>query len=206
MASDAALLEAWRAGDRTAGETLLARHFERLYLFFANKVETDLDDLIQRTMLACVRARDDIRDGAAFRAYLFSIARRELIAFFRARAKGGLVDTSVTAARDLGPSPSAILVNRAEQRHLLEALRMLPLDLQIALELHYWEDLAITDLARVFDVPVGTAKSRLRRAREQLAAALATLAESSDSLPTTGADLDAWARSIRAELRARKRQ
>jgi RNA polymerase sigma-70 factor (ECF subfamily) len=44
----------------------------------------------------------------------------------------------------------------------------LPLDLQTALELHYWEELSTAELAEVLAIPQGTVKTRLFRAREQL--------------------------------------
>jgi DNA-directed RNA polymerase specialized sigma24 family protein len=41
-------------------------------------------------------------------------------------------------------------------------MRHLPVDLQVILELHYWEDLPGPELSEALDVPLGTAKSRLR--------------------------------------------
>ena len=63
---------------------------------------------------------------------------------------------------------SAEAAQHEEQRLLLEALRRIPLDLQIAIELHYWEGMSGPDLAQVLDIPEGTVRSRLRRAREPL--------------------------------------
>ena len=52
---DGTLLEAWAAGDRAAGATLLERHHQILYRFFRNKVSSGVEDLMQQTMLACTR-------------------------------------------------------------------------------------------------------------------------------------------------------
>ena len=68
MLSDEALLEAWREGDQSAGSELLQRYFKPLFNFFSTKVDHGIDDLIQRTLLACVGARDRIRDAPNFRA------------------------------------------------------------------------------------------------------------------------------------------
>ena len=51
---------------------------------------------------------------------------------------------------------------------MLAALNGLPLDLQIALELYYWEELSVVEVAAVLEVPEGTVKSRLHRARQLL--------------------------------------
>lgn len=46
--TDVELLEAWRGGDRRAGEQLFERHFDAVSRFFRNKLEFGVDDLIQR--------------------------------------------------------------------------------------------------------------------------------------------------------------
>ena len=50
------LLEAWRGGDRRAGEQLFERHYAAVSRFFRKKLEFGVDDLIQRSFLACVEA------------------------------------------------------------------------------------------------------------------------------------------------------
>ncbi|MCA9638020.1 MAG: RNA polymerase subunit sigma-70, partial [Myxococcales bacterium] len=70
MDADFELLEAWRGGDPRAGDTLLRRYFAALHRFFANKVDDEVEDLIQRTFLALVRSRHAIREGDRFRAYM----------------------------------------------------------------------------------------------------------------------------------------
>ena len=80
---------------------------------------------------------------------------------------------------------------------MLEALRRIPIDLQLVLELSYWEELSSAEIADVVGVPVGTVKSRVRRAREQLDAQLKVLAETDAVLQSTMVNLDGWARSLR---------
>src|SRR5690606_12989864 len=92
--------------------------------------------------------------------------------------------------------PPSHLDARHEQRLLLAALRHIPLDLQIALELHYWEGMAGPELAEVLGVPEGTVRSRLRRAKELLTERLGELADSPALLESTLSDLDGWARSL----------
>jgi RNA polymerase sigma-70 factor (ECF subfamily) len=162
-------LEAWRAGDRTAGRELFSRHAASVTRFFRNKIDGDADDLVQRTFLACVEARDRVRDGSSFRAYVLRIARNELFNHYAARQRqAARVDPLTRSILDLGASPSVMVAAGERDRALLGALRRLPLDLQTALELHYWEDLTTGELADVLAIPQGTVKTRLFRAREQL--------------------------------------
>lgn len=201
--SDLELLEAWRGGDSGAGQALLTRHVRRLYLFFSNKIGEDVSDLVQRTMLGVVEGRDRLRDDAAFRPYLLRVARNQLYLHYRERMQAQGVTASEASVADLGPGPQTRLGRRAEQRRLLAALRRVPLELQIVIELVYWEELSMGQLAEVLEVPLGTAKSRLRRAREALAAQLDADEGQSLSGRTSLDDIERWARSIRAELDAR---
>jgi len=168
--TDFELLASWRAGDLEAGNALVRRHFISLYVFVRSKAPDAADDLVQRIFEACVAARDRIDDErGTFKAYLFGIARRQLVYWFREQRRDrDHVDTMNDSIAQLTGSPSRIVALRQEQQTVLEALHELPLDLQIALELYYWEELTVPEVAAVLEVPEGTIKSRLHRARQLL--------------------------------------
>jgi RNA polymerase sigma factor (sigma-70 family) len=196
--SDLELLDAWRDGDRAAGNELFDRHFDAVFRFFRNKVTEGAEDLVQQTFLACVQARDGFRGDASFRTYLFTAARSKLYTYFdKRRREGENIDWGVASCVDLGASPSGILAKDAEQRLLLLGLRRLPVDLQIALELYYFEQLRGPQLAEVLDVPEGTVRSRLRRGRELLRARIEELAEGPGQVESTMTDLEGWADGLR---------
>ena len=183
---DSELLEAWRAGDGAAGQELFARHAGSVMRFFRNKLDVDMEDLVQRTFLACVESKDRVRDGSSFRAYVLRIARNELFNHYAARQRAAArVDPLTTSILDLGASPSVMVASGERDHALLTALRRLPLDLQTALELHYWEELSTAELGDVLGIPQGTVKTRLWRAREQLRQALraAGVADPDAALP-----------------------
>lgn len=197
--TDEALLEAWRGGDARAGQTLLERYFKPLYRFFANKVDHEADELIQRTMLATVRGRDQFRGQSSFRSYLFVIARHELHRFYRDRRRDRLVfDPEQSSVFELTQSPSTLAAKRQEQQLLLEALRRLPIELQTALELHYWEELSTAELAEALEIPQGTVKSRLRRARERLEQEIAKLVADPEQQRATLDQLDGLGEQLRS--------
>jgi RNA polymerase sigma factor (sigma-70 family) len=163
------LLRAWRNADTFAGNALVRRHFGSIFAFFRGKAPDHVDELVQTTFLACVEAVDRIDDQRSFRAYLFGIARRQLIYHYRRhRRELDRFDPMLESVCDVNGSPSQIAAVRQEQRQVLEALTHLPLDLQITLELHYWEGMTVNEVAHVLEVPAGTVKSRLHRARELL--------------------------------------
>jgi RNA polymerase sigma factor (sigma-70 family) len=199
MASeDHELLRAWRAGDRKAGRALFDRHFAGVHRFFHNKVASGVDDLVQQTFLACTESRDGYRGDASFRAWLFGIANNVLRMHLRVRY--GSSEPHEQSVHDLGPSPSAVVAAKAEQHLLLEGLRRIPLDYQVVLELHFWEQLSGSEIAAALDIPEGTVRTRLRRGRIALAEQVHRLAASPAELRSTLDGLDGWVREIRAGL------
>jgi len=190
VSDDAELLAAWRAGDVRAGGELVRRHLPSVHRFLRGKIDGAVDDLVQRTFLRCTEAKEDVREGASFRAYLLAIARNELYMHLRAGARApDLVGESRLV--DLAPSPSHVADAHGRSRVVLEALRRIPLELQLAIELHYWEELSTAELAQVLELPHGTVKTRLRRARELLRAAMIDLG-------ATPADADTSVRELGA--------
>lgn len=165
---DLALLRSWRAGDRAAGEALFAGHFDGIYRFFANKVGADADELTQRTFLACLAAREQFRGHSSFRTYLFTIARHELHAYLRRRRGERPVEASVSGIAAVVTSASGRLARAQESERLRGALQALPVEQQLLLELHYWHELDAPALAEVFELPAGTVRVRLLRARRAL--------------------------------------
>jgi RNA polymerase sigma-70 factor (ECF subfamily) len=168
------LLTAWKSGDRAAGALLFDRYYEQLARFFANKVpEAHQEDLLQESFLALVENIECFQERSSFRTYLFGIAHNVLHDHLRKVARRGVrEDTSFDLERicvaALGPSPATAANQHEEQRILLEALRHIPVMHQIALELHYWENLTQQEIAEVLGVPLGTAKTRLRDGQRYL--------------------------------------
>lgn len=177
--NDAALLHGWRDGDERAGCELIRRHAGRLYEFFASKVDRGADDLCQQTLAACVESRERIEDDGGtrtFRSYLFAIARSKLINHYRHLDRHDRkFDPLHSTAAQLSGGLSEVVARRAERRRLQLALRDLSVDAQIVLELHYWDQLRVREIAAVLDVPEGTVKARLSRARRDLQRRLSAL-------------------------------
>ena len=189
--TDVELLARWRAGDTAAASVLLQRHFLSIYRYFAASVRpNEAEDLTQRTFEACVAGRDRIADGAAFRGWLFGIAHHQLASHFtRGRPRGDHVPASAAELVDRRTSPSGVLVRDDERTLFARALDRLSPKLREILELFYWQDLAIAEIARRLGISVGTVKSRLYRAREQVADELRALEGESDLARATLASL-----------------
>ena len=205
VGTDIELLDRWRAGDPRAGNSLFQRHFDSISRFFENKLDQDIDELIQSTFYALVRNRDQFKKKSSFRTYLFTIARHELYRYLRNRRRDGQrLDFAVTSLMDLQTTPTGRMMKDQERAYLLTALRSLPLEQQLIIEFHYWEDIGFNELATIFDIAPATARTRLFRARRALRARLQELSEGGtpgEEDSDTGQsdeELDAWARDLRA--------
>lgn len=178
--TDAELLDAWAAGDKTACDVLLDRHFSALHRFFINKVHEDaVSDLAQDTMLECARSVANFRGDSTFRTFLLGIAHHQLLHHYRRkRRKEGRLDLEIDPLVDTASAVveargmSSLLARRREQALILAALRKVAIDYQVILELFFWEDLTAKECADVLSLGLGAVKSRLRRAKQALAEAL----------------------------------
>ena len=200
--SDMALLESWRGGNQDAGGVLFRRHFDAVARFLDRRVEARfLPDLIQTTFTALVESRDSIPAGVNFRAYLFGIARNKMLMHLRKQLKR--TEDCSLIAEPLANSmlrPSRVAAAREEEVLLLRALSKLELDLQLALELHYWEGMSTRDIGLALGIPPGTVKSRLSRARRQLRALIEAEGAPRDVSESTVRSIAKWVRTVGANL------
>jgi RNA polymerase sigma-70 factor (ECF subfamily) len=199
--TDGELLEGWRAGDSASGEELFERYYHMVERFFLNKVNHAVQDLVQETFTRCVASHARIREDEQFRLYIFGIAYNVLKEHLRERYRGRApLSVDEASIHDLQPGPGTLVVRRHEQRLLLEALRSIPVDDQVILELHYWESLTTDEIAEALAIPQGTAKGRLQRARAKLGETMHRLMESQEPLLSTIARLDDWAEQCRERM------
>lgn len=194
---DLDLLARWCAGDRAAGSALFDRHFADLFRFFETKVGDETEELVQRTFCACVHRRDQFRRQSSFRTFLFAIARFELYAHWRQRARHGqAIDFSEVSLAQVATTPVSRLARNRQRDRLLRALQSLPLESQLLIELHYWEEMDSDELAEVFDISPTTARTRLFRARQALRAHMESDADLAATPPL--GRLDEWVGALRA--------
>jgi RNA polymerase sigma-70 factor (ECF subfamily) len=138
----------------------LARHFGAVYRFFRSKAEPAAETLAQATFATC-HEREVTDPELAFKAVLFAAARERLVEHL-GRVGERKVDPATATLARLG------LAQGDASTDVHAALRGFPLDVQIAVELHHWERLAVADVAHVIGLGPGAVKGRLARVRKQL--------------------------------------
>lgn len=204
--SDASLLERWSEADPEAGRALTDRYFGLVYRFFSTKAPACPEDLVQQTFLSSVRAahRFDASRGS-FRAFLLGIARNELMQYRRKRARESrAMERAAGGQKQAHSSPSRELAHQQHLGLLLRALRELPVEQQVLIELYYWEELSVAELGQVVGIPPGTIKSRLSKARDQLRDQLAALQLPERDVQDTLDNFERWAAAVRGEAAENK--
>ena len=201
MDAELELARRWREGDARAGQELFERHYDSIECFFRNKVSTGIEDLLQKTFLICVEKKDDFRGESSFRTYLFGVAYNVLRNHYRsAKRQRERIDFLNESVADLAPGVSTFVRGEEQRSLLLAALRRIPFDYQVVLELYYWEEMEGKAIAEVLGIPDGTARSRIRLGKERLRKALEEVHATEVSLRETLSHLDDWVRELRAQL------
>lgn len=123
------------------------------------------EDLAQETLLQAWRCRDQFRPGTNLRAWLSTILRNRFYSGQRRRKWRAEYDQEIIERTLVAPDDPSANVELEEVRR---ALSMLPDFQREALILVGAGGLAYEEVAQIMGCPVGTVKSRVRRARDEL--------------------------------------
>lgn len=138
----------------------------RGYALALTRSRSDADDLVQEALLRAWRFRVSYKPGTNLKAWLFQILRNVHYTETRRRR---------TTVQDVDGRFAAELTEdgyqhwRLEYFEILQAIQQLTPQLQEAILLIFAGDFSYEDIAAILDCPVGTAKSRVFRARRKLA-------------------------------------
>jgi RNA polymerase sigma-70 factor (ECF subfamily) len=146
------------------------------------------DDAAQRVFLVASRRLATIQPGTE-RAFLFNTALRVAASEKRsfARRREVLTQDEEFEAADAAPGADEILDRQRARDTLEKLLDELPLELRAVFILFELEGMSTPEIAATLDVPVGTAASRLRRAREEFQSSLKRhQARATHARPTPG--------------------
>lgn len=170
---DAELIRRSLAGETGAFGGLVARYQTRLYhsLLQVLGSEEEAQDIAQDAMIQAFRRLDSFRGNSGFYTWLFRIGRNLAISRLRQRRPvQSLHQASGTplpiAVNEAGPEEE--LRSREAVEQLRGALAELPEEQRTILVLREFDGLDYDAIAEVLEIPVGTVRSRLHRARHQL--------------------------------------
>jgi RNA polymerase sigma-70 factor (ECF subfamily) len=182
--ADATLVARAQQGDLDAFDALVRKYQERVYATIYNMTSNheDADDLTQESFIKAYRALKSFKGDSSFFTWLYRIAVNKTINFLKQRRNRGqmsLNDLDFNAEHD--PDLVSLIsertprreVNLAElQEKLNEAMQKLSEPHRLVVTLHDIQGLPHEEIGRIMGCNVGTVRSRLFYARQQLQAHL----------------------------------
>ena len=181
--TDEALMLRYAAGDIAAFDTLYGRHALGAWRYLLRSVRDQAvaDDLLQDVWFALVRQASSYQPTARFKTWLFTMAHHRMVDYFRTHKQHASLDSAAgegqeeagpvlgdMLAADSGFGPLRQLVSREQGAALLAAVEQLPPVQREAFLLQAEGGMAVQEIASTTGVSFGTAKSRLRYARNFL--------------------------------------
>jgi len=168
---DRDLVEAARNGDREAYVDLIRARSDRLFAI-AHRILRDIDraeDALQDALVIAWRDLRGVRDPDRFDAWLQRLLINVCIA--QATRERRRISNLRVLPVD-GPAAPDELVSVADRDLLERGFRRLPPDQRALLVLHHYLGYAPSEIADIFGIPAGTARSRLHHAHRAMRAAL----------------------------------
>ncbi len=175
---DFLLVQKAREGDQKAYAELLGRYRDAIYFMLLKMVNNpvDAEDLTIEAFGKAFKNITQYTPNFAFSTWLFKIATNNCIDFIRKkRASTISIDqsgdnpdtTSVTILSDT-PDPEAHLINNQKIKLLREVVNKLKPRYRSLVELRYFKEYSYEEISQELDLPLGTVKAQLFRARELL--------------------------------------
>ncbi len=167
------------SGNRAAYTQLMDEYFEKVYTRMLKMTGQagDAEDLTMEAFNKAFSKLDQYTPEFAFSTWLYRIAKNNCIDYLRRNKKdndtlvnqqeAGLGITAHEMANQL-PSPEQLMITQQETRLLREIVDTLHPKYKEIINLHYFNELSCEEIAAQLDLPEGTVKVRLFRARELL--------------------------------------
>jgi len=182
---DLDLIHRFKSGDSAAFEEIVRAHQDRIYNLcrYLLRNEADAQDAAQDVFLKAFKGLKAFRPEASLYTWLYRIAvntciDRQRKPFFRSlfsegdRGRGA--DAGFLEPQSSEPSPERLVESRQISRQIQRALLQLSPKLRAAIVLKEIEGLSYEEIGGVLEVSLGTVKSRISRAREELQRILET--------------------------------
>lgn len=175
--SDEELMLQYANGNTEAFELLYSRHKDGLYRFILRQCQQQsvTEEIFQDVWMKLINARHRYQVSAAFKTYLYQIARNRLIDYFRAVARtptenADTSDVSIEQLQASQSSPERQLELDQDMDSLLTIVEALPEAQREAFLLKEEGGLSVSEIAEVMGCNDETAKSRLRYAVKKIRA------------------------------------
>jgi RNA polymerase sigma-70 factor (ECF subfamily) len=172
--TDSELVQNYLAGDEGALETIVQRHFKRVFLFAKTYVKQDqqAEDVTQEVFVKVWKNLKKFDSEKKFTTWLLQITKNTCIDLLRKNKNllmayqmgEEIMADSLEKMADLKPLPEEVFDSQDFAEKLDMLINILPPDSAQVVRLHLQHDLTFQEIAEALDKPINTIKSRYRRA------------------------------------------
>jgi RNA polymerase sigma-70 factor, ECF subfamily len=170
------LIARCQQGDEAAFRELVDRHKELVFGVLARSSvdRSRVEDLAQEVFLKIYRGLPYFRGEARLTTWIFRIVLNLLAQESQKRRAAREVPLDAEQPRHEPRSPDRAMSDLELRDRLEKAMAQLPPNYRLLVAGHYLNDVTYEDLAEALDIPLGTVKTHLHRAKRQLRALLET--------------------------------
>lgn len=168
--SDEVLIARIAGGDRLAMQVLFARHHVRVYRFVLRMVrnEATAEDLISEVFLDVWRQAGKFEGRSAVSTWMLSIARFKALSALRRRPEEELDDETAERIEDRSDDPEVALAKKEKGAVLRQCLTALSTEHREVIDLVYYHEKSVEEVAEIVGIPEATVKTRMFYARKKL--------------------------------------
>ena len=169
--SDEVLISRIASGDRLAMQVLFARHHVKVYRFVLRLVSnpTTAEDLISEVFLDVWRQASRFEARSQVSTWLLAIARFKALSALRKRPEEELDDEKAAAIEDTSDDPEVTAQKKDKSEVLRKCLSELSPDHREIIDLVYYHEKSVEEVAEIVGIPEATVKTRMFYARKKLA-------------------------------------
>jgi RNA polymerase sigma-70 factor (ECF subfamily) len=175
---DFLLVQKARSGDQKAYAELLGRYRDAIYFMLLKMVNnpSDAEDLTIEAFGKAFKNIGQYTPNFAFSTWLFKIATNNCIDFIRKKRAATISldqsnddpDTTTVTIQSDTMDPEAHLINSQKIKLLREVVNKLKPRYRTLVELRYFKEYSYEEISQELELPIGTVKAQLFRARELL--------------------------------------
>jgi RNA polymerase sigma-70 factor (ECF subfamily) len=169
--SDEILVERIAAGNKLAMQALFARHRTSVYRWLLRFVsnETLAEDLLSEVFLGVWRQAARFECRSSVSTWLLSIARHKALSARRHRTEAELDEKIEATVADPANDPELALQEKDRSELVRRALMRLSIEHREVIDLVYYHEKSVDEVAHILDIPPATVKTRMFYARKKLA-------------------------------------
>ena len=168
--ADELLISRIARGDRLAMQVLFARHHVRIYRFVLRLLRDDMaaEDVISEVFLDVWRQANRFEGRSAVSTWLIAIARFKALSTLRKRREEGLDDEAMEAIEEPSDNPGLAIEKLDKGVKLRQCLAALSREHREVIDLVYYHEKSVEEVARIIGIPENTVKTRMFYARKKL--------------------------------------